>query len=301
MGFSKKRIISRDEVIPFGVIVAIVLFLLWGCQKGMENQDVQEDSRLVARVNDYNIYVSDVAHAVKLSAPSGKFSMEDLGDEETKRDLLDELITKKVLVQEAGRGGFDREKEFMREIEKYWEQALIKFLLEEKSREIAGSLKINNSDIEEEYARRKKRVLVELVIMDEGPKAEELARAGDRFDKVKESFKESIILEQAPEWRESGDLPEDLEGRVFFMNRGETTEAVSYDGNWAVLRVLDVGEKEMPPLEEVREEIRRDIVKTREEEMLDDWISELKKGAKVKIDEDTLESIDLKELYYREK
>jgi hypothetical protein len=49
-----------------------------------------------------------------------------------KEDALDKLITKKILLQEAQRESFDKDQKFMKEIERYWEQALLKLLINKK-------------------------------------------------------------------------------------------------------------------------------------------------------------------------
>jgi len=61
------------------------------------------------------------------------------------------LLEKEILLQEAQQQGLDREKDFMRSIESYWEQALLKLLLQRKSREISGMIHVYDNEIEEYY------------------------------------------------------------------------------------------------------------------------------------------------------
>ncbi len=56
-----------------------------------------------------------------------------------------------MLLQEAQRQGIDREKDFMKSIENYWEQALLRLLLERKSKEISGLIHVYDNEIEEYY------------------------------------------------------------------------------------------------------------------------------------------------------
>ena len=56
-----------------------------------------------------------------------------------------------MLLQEAQRQAIDREKGFMKSIENYWEQALLKILLERKSREISGLVHVYDNEIEAYY------------------------------------------------------------------------------------------------------------------------------------------------------
>jgi hypothetical protein len=70
-----------------------------------------------------------------------------------KRELLDNLITKKILIQEAQRENFDKEKSFMKEIERYWEQALLKLLLKKRTEEFSRSVTVDERDIKPGYSR----------------------------------------------------------------------------------------------------------------------------------------------------
>ena len=55
----------------------------------------------------------------------------DSGD---KNDFINSLITKELLIQESQREGIDREESFRRSIQNYYEQSLIKLLMDEEMR-----------------------------------------------------------------------------------------------------------------------------------------------------------------------
>ena len=65
------------------------------------------------------------------------------------------LINRKIILQEAERLGLDKEPDFLRNIERFWEQALLKSTLDRKGREISGRVRITDNAIEEEYNRLK--------------------------------------------------------------------------------------------------------------------------------------------------
>jgi hypothetical protein len=74
-----------------------------------------------------------------------------LKTENGRKKYLDGLIEKEVLLQEAQRLAIDREKDFMKSIENYWEQALLRILLERKSKEISGLIHVYDNEIEAYY------------------------------------------------------------------------------------------------------------------------------------------------------
>jgi predicted patatin/cPLA2 family phospholipase len=74
-----------------------------------------------------------------------------LKTEDGRKKYLDGLIEKEILLQEAQRQGIERENDFMKSIENYWEQALLRILLERKSKEISNLVNVYDNEIEEYY------------------------------------------------------------------------------------------------------------------------------------------------------
>ena len=66
---------------------------------------------------------------------------------------LSRLIEREVLVQEAQRLGIDREADFMRTIERFWKEALIKILLNRKGQEIGDQTYVDEPEIEAYYQK----------------------------------------------------------------------------------------------------------------------------------------------------
>ena len=125
------------------VVMVISCFVLAGCSAGGGG-----DERVVAQVNDYKMTVEDLKYELK-NVP---YDDEELLETEKGRlDYIDRLLEKEILLQEAQAQGLDREKEFMKSIENYWEQALLRLLLQQKSKEISGLIHVYDNEIEEYY------------------------------------------------------------------------------------------------------------------------------------------------------
>lgn len=133
------------------VLVSAISFLA-GCSSG----SADTDAKTLARVNKARIMVEDLRYELK-NAPYDEEQL--LKTKSGRRDYLDRLVEKEVLLQEAQRQGLHREKDFMKSIEGYWEQALLKILLERKSDEISGLTHVSDNEIEEYYSNSEKRTL----------------------------------------------------------------------------------------------------------------------------------------------
>ena len=66
---------------------------------------------------------------------------------EAKKVFLDTLIDQKILLQEAQRQGLDKQSEFLRSIEKFWEQSLLKIVIDEKSSEISKKVTVTETEV----------------------------------------------------------------------------------------------------------------------------------------------------------
>ncbi|MBN1353601.1 MAG: hypothetical protein JW994_02885 [Candidatus Omnitrophica bacterium] len=109
-----RYILFIDAIIVFGIVIL-------GC--GGELSQKSDDDKTIARINNYKLTVKDL-------------KSEAIDSTISKEDLLENMIVKKILLQEAERQNLDKDKVFMKEIERYWEQALLKLLINKKIKEL---------------------------------------------------------------------------------------------------------------------------------------------------------------------
>lgn len=126
------------------LVICIISTFFAGCSSGGSGGD----DRIVAQVNKYQMSVEDLKYELK-NIPYDEMDL--LKTEKGRKEYVNRLLEKEILLQEAQRQGLDREKDFMRSIENYWEQALLKLLLQRKSREISGLIHVYDNEIEEYY------------------------------------------------------------------------------------------------------------------------------------------------------
>ena len=120
----------------------IFSFFLGGCTSH------REDEKIVAEVNKYKMTIEDLKYELK-NIPRHETGL--LKTSQGRRGYVDRLLEKEILLQEAQRQGIDKERDFMKSIENYWEQALLKSLLQRKSDQISGSIHVYDNEIEEYY------------------------------------------------------------------------------------------------------------------------------------------------------
>jgi hypothetical protein len=111
----------------------LLLVAVCGCaEKGPKRE-------VIATIGDYSLYKEDFLSELSLYPPEYRNNI-------PKEQLLNDIIEKKVLLLEARRQGLDRNPEFMKMIERFWEQSLLRSLLNKKSEEILSSIPQSEKD-----------------------------------------------------------------------------------------------------------------------------------------------------------
>ena len=85
--------------------------------------------KVVAQVGNYSITQSEFEDAYKNSTHSPSTPVE------SRRDFLKNMINQKLILLDAERQGLDRNKEFLKMVESFWQQSLLTMALKEKNKE----------------------------------------------------------------------------------------------------------------------------------------------------------------------
>ena len=121
-----------------------VMLLLTGCSRSPVQKDI------LAKVNNYEITRSEFEDEFKAS-PYGKTDTP-----ESRKEFLNTLIDRKLVLQYAQQRDYDKEKGFLKLIEKFWEQSLLKVALDKKTREVES--KISSSGYEAKRTEETKMI-----------------------------------------------------------------------------------------------------------------------------------------------
>jgi hypothetical protein len=73
----------------------------------------------------------------------------------SRKEFLDVLVTRKLILQEAEELGLDKDPQFLDSLQIFWEQALFKLVLARKLNELSLSGKISEKEISDYYFRHK--------------------------------------------------------------------------------------------------------------------------------------------------
>ena len=260
------------------IIITLLLFAS-GCVKGPA-----KDKQILAKINNYEMTVSDFKDEARLTRGNSNLSLDE---DAAKAQLLKDLISKKILIQEALKLNFDKDKSFMREIERYWEQALLKLLFKNQSEELSRTIRVDDAEVSQAYDRMKKKLFAQFVVLSDKSAAGKLSRTTSNFQETTDSLKD-LITQETTEWWGWSDLPKGIEDILFSLKPGQISEVFAYADNWAVVRVLKEENVELGPIQKLAPHIRDELLRQKKTEALDHWIDSITKKAKVKINQQLL-------------
>lgn len=283
---------TRYDKKKIGILLVLSLIItgLLAHKYWARNIAVSND-RIIANVEGCEITVDDFKEALRASLSNKYASADNL---KTKFDILDDLITKKLLILEAQNKNFDKYAAFLKEIQHYWEQALIKRVLNEKLSELSLKIHVKDSEVEKEYSRMRQKVLAQTVVLYNKKAAEELSNAADNFDETKVKYKDDIVLDEPDKWYLYGDLPRHIEDIVFDLKQGEISAPIAYGSNWMVVRVLGVDMGQREPFEKAADSIRQNIFKRKQEELFEKWMTTLRSDSDIDINIKNLKKTEVK-------
>jgi len=105
------------------VIGTIMLAFVLGCQPRESQQPV------VARVGTYVITKDEFDEAYKNSAYGHEHNIF------YRSEFLKNMITQKLILLDAERRGLDRDPQFLKMVENFWQQSLLTYALQDKNKE----------------------------------------------------------------------------------------------------------------------------------------------------------------------
>lgn len=122
-------------------LLCLLVFASAGCSKS------EKDKQVLVKVNNYEISVEEFNEEFADSP----YAMNDTP--ENRKKFLDGLINRKLILQEAQKLGYDKDARFLKLIERFWEQSLLRVALENKSKEIAGTSAVSEAEIQVAYEK----------------------------------------------------------------------------------------------------------------------------------------------------
>lgn len=126
--------------IPVAIVVLFFLFTIYGCAP---------KEKTVVKIGDIELTQREFEAAFK-NSPNGIDP-----SEKSRKQFLQALISRKLILKEAEKMGLDKDPQFLDGVQLFWEQSLLKLVLNEKIMELSARIKISEPEVKAYYEQHK--------------------------------------------------------------------------------------------------------------------------------------------------
>jgi parvulin-like peptidyl-prolyl isomerase len=287
----------------------------------------------IATVNGAEITVKDFTVKLRnaLNLAGTPATLQEASLEALKREALDDLIEEKVMLIRAEKLRLKvTDEELKKRVEeikkdypgenfsqvfggekvdyKIWSEELRKRLLLEKliDQEVNAKIAVTDEEAQEAYQANRSKyyseeaVQVSQIVVPTKEKADAVLRriqAGEDFGKI------ALEVSTGPEAAKGGDLgvftrgvmPEVFDRVVFSLPEGKTSKVIKSPYGFHVFKVLKRDKGRWIEFADVKDKIKLDLIKVKEEKEFRKWLDQLKSEAKIRIDEERLRQVKIEE------
>ena len=210
--------------------------------------------------------------------------------------VLDQMISEKLLIQEAKNMGLEKDNDVLEQIKNMTEQILVQSLIQ---REILDKVAVNDEEVSEYYEQNKdsftEKEQLHLYNISTANEEEvqvilEQLKAGGDFSEI---AKEKSTGSSAAQGGDLGYLTKgtvilEIEEIIFALEIEELSEVVKTDLGFNIFKITEKKPEIVKALEEVKEEIIQILLPTKQKEAFDNLLEELKGKVEIEINEEAL-------------
>lgn len=281
-----------NKMIVRSVVTAtVVAAMAAGCGKGKTGEHAAS-GEVLAKINGKVITTEEFKKEQENLPPYLKASLED---KEGKKKLLDNLVTRELILQKAKKDGLDKDAAVVSKLDEIKKTLTIEALLK---KEVEDKVSFTEKEAEEYYNSHKEefkdgeKVKVSHIMVKTEKEAVDIL---DKLDK-KESF-EKLAKKYSigPTASKGGDLgylergatgvPEFEDAAFKLKKAGEVGPVLSAGAAFHIIKLYDRKDVEPQPFNKVKERIITSESKKKQKELFDALISSLRKDAKLEIND----------------
>jgi peptidyl-prolyl cis-trans isomerase C len=214
-----------------------------------------------------------------------------VGTPSGRKQFLESLITRDLLLREALRRGLDRRAEVRDRLEQVRKSILLETLLRDVAENAPG---LSDEVLRKHYEENKEslkegdRVRVRHVLYKEEKQAEEAARRakkGEPFEQLMKAAEAAGGTTADLGLIERGAFDKEFEDAAFGAPENSIVGPVKTIYGYHVLQVLEKRAAGLPPFDEVKEKIAADLREAAQREVFDNFVNGLRKQAKIRMEE----------------
>jgi len=260
-------------------------FSLFACKK-------EDDSKVLVTINEDKITMTEFNKELDKIPMNMKMMV---ATESGKKNFLDRLIIKKLLLKEAEKNNIEQDKEFQNRLTEIKEQLVIESLLKKK---LTSGANITDEALQKYYDdnkekfRKEREINTRHIILkspEEAKQVKDKLAAGEDFSELAKKYSidpNAKVTGGEVGFHPKGTLLPEYEAAAFKLTKvGQTSPVTKTQFGYHIIRLEGIKPPQYVPFAEVKEFIKQQLVQEKQKEVLDKYIEDLKKGSKITINE----------------
>ncbi len=266
----------------------LLLLPLFACTKKQEGKTVATIDGDKISLQEFNAELDKIPMNMKMMVAS----------QSGKRDFLDRLIVKKLLLKEAKKENIEKSKEFQDRLSDIREQLIIESLLKNK---VTAESKFSDEDLQKYYDAHKEEfkkgqeIQTRQIVVKTEQEAKEIQTRVAKGEDFAELAKKYSIDPSAKTtggdigYHARGTLIPEFEEAAFKLTKvGQVTPPVKTQLGYHIIKLEGIKTGAYAAFPEVKEFIRQKITQEKQTEVLKKYIEDLKKKAKIVVSEEAI-------------
>ena len=279
------------------VLAIPVIFNIIGCKPGKDS-----GGKVIAQINGREIRDDEFKERFSRLSPSlkGKYS-----DEKGKKEFLEEIIKRELLLQEARKVGIEKERTIIDRIEEMRERMILNEFLQH---EVEDKLTITDKELEDFFNLHKDEFkspdevkISQIVVRSEGDANEVLRRLHGGADFARTARELSVDAATRNNGGEIGLLQKgkvhpELDAVIFNMNEGEISDPIKTESGYHIIRLQKKIEGKPLSFNDAKGLVGRRYHLEKRNKAFEDLFARLKAKASINISEENLKGAHIENI-----
>lgn len=270
------------------LILPLILLALAACTKKEQGKTLATVDGDVITMEQFTAELDKIPTNMKMLVVS----------QSGKRSFLDRLIVKKLLLKEAKKDNIEKNKEFQDRLTDIKDQLIIESLLKKK---VQMNLNLTDEDMKKYYDtnkeqfKRDQEIETSQIVLKTEQEAKEIQGKlikGESFEDLARTYSIDPSAKATGGkigYHPKGTLIPEYEQAAFKLTKaGQLSPIVKTQLGYHIIRLEGTKPPSYVPFEEVKEFIKQKMGQEKQAEVLEKYIAELKKNAKITVKEDML-------------
>jgi peptidyl-prolyl cis-trans isomerase C len=268
---------------------------LFAC-KPASDVETKNDGKTLAEVNGTKITVKDFNAEVENLPP---YIRPMAQTPEGKKELLESMIVRELVLEQAKKDGIDKSKEVVTRLEDLKKRVVVEAFVRKK---IEQDIKISDDEMKKFYDQNKdkfksgEQVKASHILVKSESSAQDILsqlKKGASFEELarKNSADASAAKGGDLGWFSKGTMVPEFDKVAFGLKDGELSNVVKTPYGFHIIKVTGKRAAGVRSFDEVKDQIKAAMMPAKQQEVLQQLKESLKKNAKISIKEDVLNEV----------